>query len=340
MFKLLAIVLLATTALASKRYDNFKVFEIEGKTDEQIAAINELERKSSLLLDVWRGAGRELPAHISVSPQQQGAFKRKLQELGLDFKVVVENVQDQIDEVDRQMNAIPKNARNILNSYYNYEQNKDYLEGLRSQYNDRMSIVNFGKSRYNRDLFYVKLSSDRYSSEKPEDSKKQVIWMESTTHAREWITNACILNLIEWLMANYGSDSDATFMLDKFDWFIVPVQNPDGYAYSFSNDRMWRKTRTTGSCISWQGQGNGVDPNRNWSYGWGINGQTNRCAADYQGPSALSEPCTSSMAAEMDKTPSQYRKAFLSLHSYSQLILTPYGYDRYASVPNYSEQVS
>ena len=32
-------------------------------------------------------------------------------------------------------------------------------------------------------------------------------------------------------------------LVDGLDWYIVPVVNPDGYAYSWSDDRLWRKTR-------------------------------------------------------------------------------------------------
>ena len=57
-------------------------------------------------------------------------------------------------------------------------------------------------------------------------------------------------------------------ILDKYDIFIMPSMNPDGYEYSRNYDRMWRKTRSTNrgsNCI-------GTDPNRNWGYNWGLKG--------------------------------------------------------------------
>ena len=32
-------------------------------------------------------------------------------------------------------------------------------------------------------------------------------------------------------------------LVDQLDWYIVPCVNPDGYAYTWSEDRLWRKTR-------------------------------------------------------------------------------------------------
>ena len=37
-------------------------------------------------------------------------------------------------------------------------------------------------------------------------------------------------------------------LVDGLDWYIVPVVNPDGYAYSWSDDRLWRKTRREDFC--------------------------------------------------------------------------------------------
>ena len=35
------------------------------------------------------------------------------------------------------------------------------------------------------------------------------------------------------LITGYGSDSEVTRLMDSYDWWFVPVFNPDGYAYSW-----------------------------------------------------------------------------------------------------------
>ena len=59
-----------------------------------------------------------------------------------------------------------------------------------------------------------------------------------------------------------------TKLVDKFDWIILPVFNVDGYEYTHTDKRLWRKTR---SGPDRQSGCYGADPNRNWNYKWGGN---------------------------------------------------------------------
>ena len=60
--------------------------------------------------------------------------------------------------------------------------------------------------------------------------------------SREWISPAAVLFTVNRLVRR--SKSDKPFLLtEKLDWYIMPMLNPDGYAYSRNTDRMWRKNR-------------------------------------------------------------------------------------------------
>merc|ERR1719317_1377739 len=89
------------------------------------------------------------------------------------------------------------------------------------------------------------------------------------------------------LVENYGDHPD---YLDKINWYFIPSANPDGYAYSWEHDRLWRKTRSDhGSPLGCKG----VDPNRNWGFHFGESGVShNKCQETYCGPEAFSEPET------------------------------------------------
>jgi hypothetical protein len=45
-----------------------------------------------------------------------------------------------------------------------------------------------------------------------------------------------------------SQDEQITDFLDNFEWTIIPIVNADGYAYTWSTDRMWRKNRYV--CLS------------------------------------------------------------------------------------------
>ena len=94
----------------------------------------------------------------------------------------------------------------------------------------------------------------------PSGQRKPAIYLEGGIHAREWIAHATVTYMLNALVTGYGSDAHITKLLDNFEYHLVPVVNVDGYLYTWSTDRMWRKTvkpNPGSSCI-------GTDPNRNW----------------------------------------------------------------------------
>lgn len=101
------------------------------------------------------------------------------------------------------------------------------------------------------------------------------------------------------------------------------VSNPDGYEYTHTTDRLWRKNlRSHGR------QCPGVDLNRNFGYAWGGKGTSaSPCAQIYRGGNAFSEPESMAIASFITKQPRGYFKAYLSFHSYGQYILYPWGHD-------------
>ena len=75
------------------------------------------------------------------------------------------------------------------------------------------------------------------------------------------------------LLNGYGStNSSATYILDTYDIIICPIVNVDGYDYTWTDDRMWRKTRSTND----KSPCDGTDPNRNWSFHWGEAGTSSQ----------------------------------------------------------------
>ena len=147
------------------------------------------------------------------------------------------------------------------------------------------------------------------------------MWIDGGIHAREWISPAVVSWMIRELVEN---DAEHPELLEKLDWYILPILNPDGYAFTQGFDRMWRKTRSTYpeqdfSCY-------GTDANRNWGYHWNDGGSSGYgCAETYMGPSAFSEVENANVRdfvmANKDRI-----KFFNTIHSYSQLILLPWGF--------------
>ena len=111
------------------------------------------------------------------------------------------------------------------------------------------------------------------------------------------------------------------------DFYVIPLVNPDGYAYTWSDDRMWRKTRTPSpesaeGCV-------GADANRNWpAPDWenGVGASDDPCEQTYRGKVPLSEPCIYAINTFAERVRQVHPiKAFFDIHSYSQLWLYPRG---------------
>ncbi|XP_057317057.1 zinc carboxypeptidase-like [Hydractinia symbiolongicarpus] len=134
-------------------------------------------------------------------------------------------------------------------------------------------------------------------------------------------------------MTRYGADDEMTDLLRKNTFYFVPVFNPDGYEYSFTTDRMWRKTRTAFNrstfCTDIDGElmaARGADANRNWDVMWGgVGSSSNPCDLLYKGVHPESEPCVKLYADQLRWKQHQL-KSYWSLHSFFEVLFSPNSY--------------
>lgn len=196
-----------------------------------------------------------------------------------------------------------------FDQYFRYQEIQDYLNRLNVTHNKLVAVINYGVSNENRNLTAIKISTGGRT-------RKPLIFVDAGIHAREWISPAQALYLINQLVENPNSTS----FIKNVDWLIVPLVNPDGYEYTHTTDRFWRKNRANGRLCR------GVDLNRNFDFKWSQAGASDdECSSTYAGPRAFSEP--ESVALSKLIVENAYRiKLYLSLHAAAQSILYPWGY--------------
>ncbi|XP_045488617.1 carboxypeptidase A4-like [Pieris rapae] len=188
----------------------------------------------------------------------------------------------------------------------------EFMENLAKEYPYLCTVMIIGKSVEGRDLKLLKISNG--------DSSNPGVWLDGTIHPREWISAAVVTYIANQLVRNFQIQPDS---VRNKDWYILPVMNPDGYEYTHTFDRMWRKNRARyGECV-------GVDLNRNFSYGWGEKGEEGSSDDPgnifFRGSKAFSEPETSAVKRLILESPTTF-KVFLSFHSYGEVIIFPWGY--------------
>jgi len=183
---------------------------------------------------------------------------------------------------------------------------------------ERVDIVTIGDTLEGRTVRGVRI---RGANAGP-STLRPAILVNGAQHAREWITPAACMHLADRLISDYGSDPQVTTVLDNVDFYIVPVVNADGYAYSFTpGNRLWRKNRRPNGGGSF-----GVDPNRNWAEGWGMSSGSSGSSFSqtYRGPAPFSEPCTANLRDFIVATPAI--RGHIDVHNFAQLVLGAWAY--------------
>ncbi|ROT62033.1 carboxypeptidase a1 precursor [Penaeus vannamei] len=138
-------------------------------------------------------------------------------------------------------------------------------------------------------------------------------------HAREWIAPAVATYLAQEL-ATLGRK-----FLKRVTVILAPLTNPDGYEYTHTTDRYWRKNRRTTPTPSCPG----VDLNRNWGVGWGDpeGSSGDPCSEVYRGPESFSEPETQALR-DLALVWMEKIRLYVSLHCMGRVILHPWGFTR------------
>jgi extracellular matrix protein 14 len=116
----------------------------------------------------------------------------------------------------------------------------------------------------------------------------------------------------------------------------------DGYEYSWTTDRLWRKNRQPTPvpfCT-------GIDPDKSWGYKWNTPGSqtysTNPCSESYRGEKPFQALETKHLADYVLKTLRSRNVlpvGYVDFHSYSQAILYPFAYDC-ATLPRDAEDLA
>jgi len=199
--------------------------------------------------------------------------------------------------------------------YRSYETIEAFVDAMVADHPGIVTKDVIGTSLEGRPIHALTITGDGDPADKP------AVVINAMQHAREWITVPTVLWFADRLLDGYGDDPEITRILDAVEVHVVHLVNPDGYVWSWDEDRFWRKNRRP------NGDGTfGVDLNRNWGFQWGGPGSSGNPGSQiYRGTDPFSEPETTVLSEFILERPDTV--AHLDVHSYSQLILSPFGYD-------------
>lgn len=191
-------------------------------------------------------------------------------------------------------------------------------------------LVTLGQTVNGQDILALKVTKN---AKVLKDGKRPAVLYGGAQHAREWITPEMVRRLMHHYVDGYGADPEITGLVDSTELWFLPVSNPDGYDFTFTDDnRLWRKNLRDNNGDGTITPGDGVDPNRNFAvkWGWDNEGSSPEPASEtYRGTGPNSEPETKALDALMARVGFEF---YINYHSAAELLL--YGIGWQVSTPS------
>jgi hypothetical protein len=327
------IFLVASAAFVSgKSYFGSKLVRVNLNSEHEVELFRSLQTDYNEL-DFWKDPAVNRPVDVNVPQHLMTMFANTCAREGIAYEVLQENLESLINTNSASVPRLERLSKiatslksgapvsraavfyDIVNTFPRYSAVVDWLETMAST-SSHAEVYDIGRTYEGRSMKVIKITANGDFGRKP------VIWLDSAIHAREWLTVGTTVWIINQLLSKYGVQADVTRMMDEYEWHILPVSNPDGYEYTHTSDRLWRKTRTPTPSRRCKG----VDPNRNWDYKFGYAGtSSDPCSDTYKGETAFSENCVVNMKNAISAV-SGRMSLYMGVHSYSQLLLTPWAY--------------
>ncbi|XP_067121029.1 carboxypeptidase B-like [Centruroides vittatus] len=269
--------------------------------------------------DFWLGPHINSATDIMVSESKRKYLEDNLKYYQIPYKTMIEDVQKIFEAERRDAEELTgRVSPTFFDKYQTLNEIYRFMESLADEFPDIASVFTIGTSYEVREMKGIKIGSNKNSS-------KPIIWLDAGIHAREWISPPTVLYIATQLATEYEIKDDVKKLVDEFDWYILPVANPDGYVYSHTTNRLWRKTRSMTRSF-WGCRG--ADPNRNFGYQWNVAGASNEpCSEIFAGYHPFSEPETKNIADFLTARKDNL-KLYLTYHSYGQFWFTPWGYTK------------
>ncbi len=205
----------------------------------------------------------------------------------------------------------------------------DELRETAAAYPRITKLVRIGKTVQGQDILALKVTRD---ARRIKDGKRPSVLYGGAQHAREWITPEMVRRLMHYYLDGYRRDPQLTRLVNSTELWFLPVSNPDGYDYTFSTERLWRKNLQDNDADGQITAADGVDPNRNFAVKWGWDNEgssTDPASETYRGSGPNSEPETRALDNLFDRVGFEF---YINYHSAAELLL--YGIGWQVSTPS------
>jgi hypothetical protein len=213
---------------------------------------------------------------------------------------------------------------NVWRSYDEPGGFRDQMYAIARNNPQLAKLVKLGTTLQGREILAIKLTQS--AREVPDGSRPAVLY-SATQHAREWIAGEVDRRLMNWYIDRWRANDKAVKDLLKGTelWFVL-IANPDGYEYTFTTERLWRKNLRDNDGDGQTTIADGVDPNRNYPnhFKYDEEGSSSIFSSQtYRGPAPVSEAETKALKGLLDRIKFKFQ---VNYHSAGQWLLYPEGW--------------
>ncbi|KAM6159942.1 mast cell carboxypeptidase A [Erethizon dorsatum] len=312
---ILILSLIATAlGIAPVRFSREKVFRVKPQDEKQANIIKDLAKINEL--DFWYpDAAHHVAANMTVdfrvSEKESRSLQSALDQNKMHYEILIHDLQE---EIEKQFDVEEDiSGRHSYAKYNNWDKIVAWTEKMVNKHPGMVSRIKIGSTVEDNPLYVLKIGKDE---------RRKAIFMDCGIHAREWISPAFCQWFVYQATKSYGKNKIMTKLLDRMNFYVLPVFNVDGYIWSWTQNRMWRKNRSknpNSSCI-------GTDLNRNFDVSWNSSLNDNNPCSDIYGGSAPESEKETKAVTNFIRSHLKSIKAYITFHSYSQMLLFPYGY--------------
>lgn len=267
----------------------------------------EFEKMTNLL----EKRGWNISYTVIIEDLPQMVFESYPQKCEIQHNRYVPSMVDEIDSVE--VSKIGDENGTFFKSYHPLESIYSCIELLENAYPNILNVKDIGKTSEGRPFKIIHISTGK------EEDKRTLI-ITAGIHAREWISVSSALYVVLKLLESYKENTES--LLSKFNFIIVPSLNPDGYVYTWTQDRLWRKNRQSSAssdCV-------GIDIDHSFGFHWSTS-REGPCGDEYSGKKPLDAVEARIWDSFMQQINTTHQiVAYIDLHSYAQEILYPYAY--------------
>ncbi|AQZ12760.1 ECM14 (YHR132C) [Zygosaccharomyces parabailii] len=287
-------------------------------TQNRTEVIDYLAKQVPGNYDVWARSSEFIDVRL---PKSLGALEG--------CQVIIEDI-DAAIEATMPQSSVAQEARDQVaftsknNGDFFFQEFRDletiytWYELLERTFPQLVKVETVGETWEGRPLHALHISTNNPDT----NPEKKTIVITGGVHAREWISVTSACWTVHRLLTSYGKHNRETKYLDSLDFLIIPVFNPDGYAYTWQHDRLWRKNRQE----TYWPNCPGIDIDHSFDFQWKRSDEV-PCTEDYSGEEAFEAIEAHSWNHFLNTTKLQYKiHGYLDFHSYSQEVLYPYAY--------------